>query len=88
MSHAFYSDEAEKVFAELSVFEKQAVETTRTALQIEPRQGERRTTYDPSVEEYIVRIAEGTTRGRGISVLYRYHRDMDAVLIMWLIVGP
>jgi hypothetical protein len=86
---AFYSDEAEKVLASLTPFERTAVENIRAALEIEPRQGDPRTTYDRAVEEFTVRIGESTTRGRGISVVYRFHRDpMDAVLIMWLIVGP
>ena len=36
----------------------------------------------------MVRLSERQTGGRGISVVYRYHPDMDASLILWLIVGP
>ncbi|OKK16910.1 hypothetical protein AMK16_24840 [Streptomyces sp. CB00455] len=88
MTEVFFSDEAEKMRAELTAGEGLAVSGIRTALMLEPRQGERRAGYDPAVEDYVVRLAEETTRGRGISVLYRYHHTMDAVLITWLVVGP
>ncbi|MFE7332993.1 hypothetical protein ACFU8W_51070 [Streptomyces sp. NPDC057565] len=28
------------------------------------------------------------TDSRGISVVYRYSQDLDAILILWLIAGP
>lgn len=37
---------------------------------------------------YVVELLPEQTGGRGISVVYRYSQDLDAVLILWLIAGP
>lgn len=88
MSHAFFSDAAEKVFAGLTRSEQAAVTTIRATLQIGPRQGDPWPDGDPQAEGFVIRLTETQTGGRAISVVYRYHPDMDASLILWLIVGP
>ncbi|WP_438297601.1 hypothetical protein [Streptomyces sp. HUAS TT7] len=88
MTPVHYSDEADKVLTELTRDERAAVTDVRASLELDPHRGDRRPGYDPDVEEGVVRLTTEQTRGRGVSVLYRYHRDMDAVLITWLIVGP
>lgn len=88
MSHAFLSDAAEKVFADLTRSEQAAVATVRAALQIGPRRGDPWPENDPQAEGFVIRLGEARTGGRGISVVYRYHPDMDAALVLWLIVGP
>ncbi|MER6076060.1 hypothetical protein ABT187_46455 [Streptomyces sp. NPDC001817] len=43
---------------------------------------------DPRSESRVVELLPEQTGGRGISVVYRYSQDLDAVLILWLIAGP
>jgi hypothetical protein len=88
VSHAFLSDAAEKVFTNLTRSEQAAVTTARAALQIGPRQGDPWPEAGPQAEGFVIRLSEKQTSGRGISLVYRYHSDMDASLILWLIVGP
>ncbi|MFD9637725.1 hypothetical protein [Streptomyces violascens] len=88
MTPVHYSDEAEKALTELTRDERAAVADVRASLELDPCRGDRRPGYDPDVEERVLRLTTQETQGRGVSVLYRYHRDMDAVLITWLIIGP
>ncbi|EGJ72710.1 hypothetical protein STTU_p0097 (plasmid) [Streptomyces sp. Tu6071] len=37
---------------------------------------------------YAYELLPEQTGGRGISVVYRYAENLDAVLILWLIAGP
>ncbi|MFJ9683786.1 hypothetical protein ACIRP2_38100 [Streptomyces sp. NPDC101194] len=39
-------------------------------------------------EDLAVLLHVPETGGRGISVVYRYSRDLDAALVLWLIAGP
>jgi hypothetical protein len=83
-----YSDEAEKVLTELNRDERAALADVRASLELDPHRSDRRPGHGPDVEERVVRLTTEETRGRGVSVLYRYHRDMAAVLVTWLLVGP
>ncbi|MFD8762362.1 hypothetical protein ACFV03_25775 [Streptomyces mirabilis] len=88
MTHAFYSDAAEKIRAELTRSERAAVETVRASLESDPEQGRSLPDADPASQSYVVELLPDVTNGRGISVVYRYSEDLDAVLILWLIAGP
>ncbi|WP_030775544.1 hypothetical protein [Streptomyces sp. NRRL F-2664] len=88
MTHAFYSDTAAKVLAELARAEQAAVESVRRALEDDPERGRGLPDADPRSESYVVELLPEQTGGRGISVVYRYSQDLDAALILWLIAGP
>ncbi|MFF3625422.1 hypothetical protein [Streptomyces sp. NPDC002467] len=90
MTHAFLSDAAEKILADLSRSEQAAVETVRRALEDDPDPDHARglPDADPRSETYVIELLPEQTAGRGISVVYRYNQDMDAALILWLIAGP
>ncbi|MFI1253968.1 hypothetical protein ACH4U6_09215 [Streptomyces netropsis] len=85
MSHAFYSDAAEKARVELTRGERTAVEAVRASLEADPRQGD----AVPGSDLQVVDLEpEETGGGRGISVVYRHDEALDAVLIVWLVAGP
>ncbi|WP_369383281.1 hypothetical protein [Streptomyces sp. cg36] len=90
MTHAFYSDAAEKIRAELSRTEQAAVESVRRALEDDPDPEHTRglPDTDPHSESYVIELVPEQTGGRGISVVYRYVQNLDACLILWLIAGP
>ncbi|MEU2565125.1 hypothetical protein ABZ626_38245 [Streptomyces longispororuber] len=88
MTHAFYSDAAEKIRAELTPGERAAVETVRRSLEDNPEQGRGLPDADPHSQSYVAEVLPEASGGRGISVVYRYSQDLDAVLILWLIAGP
>ncbi|MGW6026941.1 hypothetical protein [Streptomyces sp. NPDC055099] len=88
MTHAFYSDAAAKMRAEFSRSEQAAVEAVRRALEENPEQGRGLPDADPDSVSYVVELLPEQTGGRGISVVYRYSRDLDAALILWLLAGP
>ncbi|GHG63082.1 hypothetical protein GCM10018779_32320 [Streptomyces griseocarneus] len=60
------------------------VDSARTALEGNPRQGHPM----PDSDLQVVDLLPEETGGRGISVVYRYSQDLDAVLILRLIAGP
>jgi hypothetical protein len=90
VTHAFYSDAAEKIRAELGRSEQAAVESVRRLLEDDPDTDRARglPDADPGSESYVIELLPEQTGGRGISVVYRYSPDLDAVLILWLIAGP
>ncbi|MGK5629142.1 hypothetical protein [Streptomyces sp. URMC 123] len=88
MTHAFYSDSAEKILAELTPSERAAVESVRRSLEADPEQGRILPDAGPGSHSYVVELLPERTAGRGISVVHRYHRHLDACLILWLIAGP
>lgn len=90
MTHAFFSDAAEKILRELSPTEQQAVESVRRFLEEDPDSDRARSLpdADPSSTSWAIEVLPEETGGRGISVVYRYNADLDAVLILWLIAGP
>jgi len=90
VTHAFYSDAAEKILRELTPTEQAAVESVRRALQDDPTPGHARglPDADPRSESYAIELLPEQTGGRGISVVYRHDRDLDAALILWIIAGP
>ncbi|MEU5090410.1 hypothetical protein [Streptomyces sp. NPDC021356] len=84
MTHAFFSDPAEKLLTDLAPAERTAVESVRRSLEDDPSQGRSL----PGSDSRVVELLPDDTRGRGISVVYRFSADLDAVLILWLIAGP
>lgn len=91
MTHAFYSDAAEKILrGDLSVSERTAVMSVRASLEEDPTPDHARglPDADPHSESYAIELLPEQTGGRGISVVYRHDRDLDAVLVLWLIAGP
>ncbi|MGW1765012.1 hypothetical protein ACWCQL_13175 [Streptomyces sp. NPDC002073] len=88
MTHAFYSDAAEKVRAELDRGEQAAVEAVRRSIEDAPGRGRVVPDADPASESYVIELLPEQTGGRGISVVYRYSVELDAALILWLIAGP
>jgi hypothetical protein len=88
VSHAFLSDPAEKILTELNRTEQAAVERVRRSLEEDPTQGRGLPDADPYSASRVVELLPEQTGGRGISVVYRYSEDLDAVLILWLIAGP
>lgn len=91
MTHAFYSDAAEKIlWSDLSVSERTAVMSVRAALEEDPTPDHSRglPDADPRSESYAIDLLPEQTGGRGITVVYRHSHDLDAVLILWLIAGP
>ncbi|ELP69957.1 hypothetical protein PV735_46860 [Streptomyces turgidiscabies] len=90
MSHAFYSDAAEKIRAELTRSEQVAVESVRRTLEDDPGPAHARglPDADPQSESYVIELLPEQTGGRGISVVYRYSQTLDSALIVWLIAGP
>ncbi|MEU2853869.1 hypothetical protein [Streptomyces syringium] len=84
MTHAFYSDAAEKARVELTRGERAAVDSVRVSLETDPRQGHPM----PDCDLQVVGLLPEDTGGRGISVVYRHSADLDAALILWLIAGP
>lgn len=87
MSNAFFSDAAEKILGELTATERAAVESVRRSLEDIPRPGHARSLpdADPRSASFVVELVPEQTRGRGISVVYRYSEDLDSSLILWLI---
>ncbi|MER5352607.1 hypothetical protein ABT093_20020 [Kitasatospora sp. NPDC002551] len=84
-----YSDSVEKEgLPELTEAEARAVHTVRAQLELNPRTGERRVSFDPQAEDYVVHLDQAATGGRPISILHRYHPTLDADLIYWLVIGP
>ncbi|RST24950.1 hypothetical protein EF908_02310 [Streptomyces sp. WAC04770] len=91
MSHAFYSDAAEKILrSDLTTGERTAVMSVRASLEEEPtpEHARRLPDADPRSQSYAIDLLPDQTGGRGISVVYRHDRTLDAVLILWLIAGP
>lgn len=91
MTHAFYSDTAEKILeGDLSVSERAAVMSVRASLEenATPDHARGLPDADPRSESYAIDLLPEQTGGRGITVVYRHARDLDAVLILWLIAGP
>ncbi|KIF67093.1 hypothetical protein HY68_35750 [Streptomyces sp. AcH 505] len=90
MTHAFYSDAAEKIRTELSRSEQAAVESVRRSLEDNPKPGHGRVLpdADPHSESFVIELLPEQTGGRGLSVVSRFSADLDAVLILWLIAGP
>ncbi|MDG5807910.1 hypothetical protein P9869_35740 [Streptomyces ossamyceticus] len=90
MSHAFLSDAAEKILRELTATEQTAVESVRRLLEEDPHPRHARSlpSADPASASYVIELLPEQTRGRGISVVYRYSQDLDSSLVLWLIAGP
>ncbi|MFF9638737.1 hypothetical protein ACF1D2_29685 [Streptomyces bacillaris] len=91
MTHAFFSDAAEKILrGDLSAGEQAAVRSVRASLEEDPTPGHARglPDADPRSESYAIDLLPEQTGGRGITVVYRHNQDLDAVLILWLIAGP
>ncbi|MET8566081.1 hypothetical protein ABZV75_38045 [Streptomyces flaveolus] len=91
MTYAFYSDAAEKILrGDLSVSERTAVMSVRASLEEDPTPDHARglPDADPRSESYAIELLPEVTGGRGITVVYRHDRDLDAALILWLIAGP
>jgi hypothetical protein len=88
VTHAFFSDPAEKMLTELSRPERAAVESIRRALEDDPLQGRCLPDADPHSQSRVVELLPEQSGGRGISIVYRHSEDLDAVLILWLIAGP
>ncbi|MFF3907787.1 hypothetical protein ACFYZJ_17700 [Streptomyces sp. NPDC001848] len=88
VTHAFFSDPAEKILTELSPTERAAVKSVRRSLEDGPAQGRGLPDADPRSESRVVVLLPEQTGGRGISVVYRYCQGLNAVLILWLIAGP
>lgn len=90
MTYTFLSDAAEKILRELTRTEQAAVESVRRTLQDDPTPDHARglPDADPRSESYAIVLLPEQTGGRGISVVYRHDRDLDAALILWLIAGP
>ncbi|MEU5163932.1 hypothetical protein AB0G74_30550 [Streptomyces sp. NPDC020875] len=87
MSHAFYSDAAEKILPELTTSERATVERFRRALAENPDLG--RLLPGPDAQpSRAYDLLPGQTRGRGITVVHRHSPELDAVLILWIIAGP
>ncbi|MCB5909717.1 hypothetical protein [Streptomyces pinistramenti] len=80
MSHAFYSDAAEKIRTELTQAERVAVETVCRSLEEDPKQGRGLPDADPGSESYVVEPRPEQTGGRGISVIYRHRQDKVMIL--------
>ncbi|WP_247707049.1 hypothetical protein [Streptomyces liliiviolaceus] len=78
MTHAFYSDAAEKIRSELTHSERAAVETVRISLENDPHQGRALPGPDPQSASHVVELLPEATDGRGISVAFRYSHDLDA----------
>ena len=90
MTHAFFSDAAEKILRELSPSEQAAVESVRRFLEENPASEQARSLpdADPRSTSWAIELLPEATSGRGISVVYRFNADLDAVLILWIIAGP
>ncbi|ASR00801.1 hypothetical protein [Streptomyces sp. 11-1-2] len=91
MTYAFYSDAAEKILrSDLSTGERTAVMSVRASLEEDPTPDHARglPDADPRSESYAIELLPEQTGGRGITVVYRHDRDLDAVLILWIIAGP
>ncbi|MET9366064.1 hypothetical protein ABZX93_34910 [Streptomyces sp. NPDC006632] len=91
MSHAFYSDAAEKILrTDLSASERTAVMSIRASLEEDPTPDHARglPDADPRSESYAIDLLPEQTGGRGITIVYRFTADLDAALILWLIAGP
>lgn len=91
MTHAFYSDAAEKILrTDLSPGEQAAVESVRRLIEENPdsERARRLPDADPRSTSWAIELLPEETGGRGISVIYRFNADLDAALILWLIAGP
>ncbi|MFE4658195.1 hypothetical protein ACFRFJ_16110 [Streptomyces hydrogenans] len=90
MTRAFHSDASEKILRELGTSEQAAVESVRRFLEEDPDSDRARglPDADPRSSSWVIELLPEETGGRGISVVYRYNVDLDAVLILWLIAGP
>ncbi|MET9484771.1 hypothetical protein [Streptomyces sp. NPDC006638] len=90
MTYAFVSDAAEKILGSLTPSEQAAVESVRRFTEEDPDSERARglPDADPYSSSWVIELLPEETGGRGISVIYRYHSDLDAVLILWIIAGP
>ncbi|MFD5990055.1 hypothetical protein [Streptomyces cyaneofuscatus] len=91
MTHAFYSDAAEKILrTDLSPSEQAAVESVRRLIEEnpDPEHARRLPDADPRSTSWAIELLPEKTSGRGISVIYRFNAELDAALILWLIAGP
>ncbi|MFI1890457.1 hypothetical protein [Streptomyces jumonjinensis] len=90
MTHAFLSDAAEKILSDFTPGEQGAVESVRRFLEEDPDSERARglPDADPRSTSWVIDLLPEETSGRGISVVYRFNVDLDAVLILWLIAGP
>jgi hypothetical protein len=90
VTHVFHSDAAEKILRELSPSEQAAVESARRFIEEDPDSERARglPDADPRSTSWVIELLPEDTGGRGISVIYRFNVDLDAVLILWLIAGP
>ncbi|MER7050484.1 hypothetical protein ABT391_37300 [Streptomyces jumonjinensis] len=90
MTHAFLSDAAEKILRDFTPGEQGAVESVRRFLEEDPDSERARglPDADPRSTSWVIDLLPEETSGRGISVVYRFNVDLDAVLILWLIAGP
>ncbi|MER5890902.1 hypothetical protein ABT160_44395 [Streptomyces sp. NPDC001941] len=80
MTQAFYSDAAEKVLrGDLSASEGAAVRSVRASLEENPTPDRARglPDADPYSQSYTIGVLPEQTGGRGITIVYRYHPDMD-----------
>nr|WP_202513318.1 MULTISPECIES: hypothetical protein [unclassified Streptomyces] len=75
---------------ELTPTEQAAVESVRRGLEDDPTPDHARGLPDADAgsTSYAIELLPEQTGGRGISVVYRHDRDLDAALILWLIAGP
>uniref|UniRef100_UPI003F497E19 hypothetical protein n=1 Tax=Streptomyces sp. CA-141956 TaxID=3240051 RepID=UPI003F497E19 len=91
MTHAFYSDAAEKILrSDLSTTEQALVNALRASLEEDPTPAHARRLpdADPRSASYAIELLPEQTAGRGITVVFRHSPELDAVLILWIIAGP
>ncbi|MFJ4435816.1 hypothetical protein [Streptomyces sp. NPDC088923] len=81
---------ADKVLGDLTTRERAAVESIRAALEEDPVPGRARRLpdADPRSQSYGVDLLPEQTGRRGITLVYRHDPQLDAILVLWLIVGP
>ncbi|MBF9066927.1 hypothetical protein [Streptacidiphilus fuscans] len=82
------SDAAEPQLRESSDHESRVVDALCRELEWGPRQGLHRPERGERTEDYVLAVGEHEGVHRRVTLVYRFHPELDAVLVLWLLVGP
>ncbi|MFH8387960.1 hypothetical protein ACH4E7_45030 [Kitasatospora sp. NPDC018058] len=83
-----YSDQAEQQLRELNARESESVSSAHRELEWIPRMGLYRPNRGDRTEDYILEFTETPDDRRRITMVYRFHPELNALLVTCLLIGP